>query len=220
MDTELTRQPVKEIKMYIPAFNNMTDKDEIISFIKRFSFGIIVTTDAAGIPVATHLPFLIEEKEDTLLLRSHFAKANLQWKTIRPQEQALIIFSEPHAYISPSNYEKELNVPTWNYIAVHLYGSGTLITDHEQVTELLNHTIELYEPAQKTKHDALPEEFKTKMMNGIVAFQIVITDIQAKKKLSQNKTETEQKNIIQTLSGSADPTAQLIAAYMQQELED
>ncbi|ANH83669.1 transcriptional regulator [Niabella ginsenosidivorans] len=206
--------------MYIPAFNKMTDKEEILSFIKRFSFGMVVTMNAAGRPAATHLPFLAEEKDNGLTLLSHFAKANPQWKTIGQNENILVIFSEPHAYISPSNYEKELNVPTWNYIAVHLYGRGELITGQQQVTDLLNQTIETYEPAQKAKHAALPENFKTKMMNGIVAFKVDVTDIQAKKKLSQNKTRKEQEQIIHTLAGSRNTMEQLVAAYMQQELKD
>ncbi|AHF15383.1 FMN-binding negative transcriptional regulator [Niabella soli] len=204
--------------MYIPAFNKMTDPDAIISFIKRFSFGTIITTEATGRPVATHLPFLIEKTATGLFLLSHFAKANPQWQQIAANKNILVIFSEPHAYISPTHYEQALSVPTWNYITVHLYGQGEVITDPQQVTELLDRTVENYEPAYKPTHDALPKDFIQKMSKGIVAFKIQVTDIQAKEKLSQNKTKREQEKIIRTLSASPLTTEQDIAKYMRERL--
>src|SRR6185503_6830 len=99
--------------------NSFTDRQEIISFMQRYSFAAIVTTiDEA--PYATHLPFLVKEENNKVILQAHFAKANPQWKEITAKT-SLVIFTEPHAYISPSNYETEKVVPTWNYIAVHAY---------------------------------------------------------------------------------------------------
>src|SRR5690606_3894178 len=114
----------------------------------------------------------------------------------------LIIFSEPHAYISPKNYDKELNVPTWNYISVHAYGQGKIINEFERVYQILESTIENYEIEYKQQWNKLPHDFKTKMISGIVAFEINVTETQAKEKLSQNKTENERKNIINSLSSS------------------
>lgn len=205
--------------MYIPSINLMSDNNEILSFIKRFSFGTIITTCEDGRPMATHLPFLVEENNGGLILLSHFAKANPQWQQIAGNNNILVIFQEPHAYISPSNYEKDLNVPTWNYIAIHMYGEGSLITDEAAVEQLLNLTIETYEPAQLPKHNALPEDYKQKLSKGIVAFAIKVTAVDAKKKLSQNKTQTEQANIIDTLKKSTLTTDQQIAEYMQQNLQ-
>jgi transcriptional regulator len=103
--------------MYIPSFNTFTDKQEVIAFMQRYSFATIITI-ANDIPVATHLPFLVKEVGDKLILRSHFAKANPQANQVF-DKTSLVVFTEPHAYISPSNYETEKVVPTWNYIAVH-----------------------------------------------------------------------------------------------------
>ncbi|SDC36231.1 FMN-binding negative transcriptional regulator [Niabella drilacis] len=205
--------------MYIPANNRMTDPDEILSFIERFSFGTLISTAAGGVPVATHLPFLVKCEAGQLVLTSHFAKANPQWQQIENNGKILVIFQEPHAYISPFHYEKELNVPTWNYIAVHVYGTGSLITEQNAVYEVLDQTVARYEQAYKTRYDQLPQDFKFKMSQGIVAFRIYGTDIQAKKKLSQNKTKNEQEQIIQSLSASKDTTEQLVAAYMQRNLD-
>ncbi|MBO9594408.1 MAG: FMN-binding negative transcriptional regulator [Niabella sp.] len=201
--------------MYIPSINRMTSNSDIRSFIERFSFGTIITTAADGLPVATHLPFLVEQEEDALVLISHFAKANPQWKQIENNDQVLVLFHEPHAYISPFHYEKEQNVPTWNYISVHVYGKGSLITEQDAVFQILDQTVAHYEAAYKTRYDQLPQDFKFKMSQGIVAFKIRATDIQAKQKLSQNKTTAEQEKIIHTLAQSEDSNERYIAAYMQ-----
>ena len=129
--------------MYIPKSNLFPNREEAIAFMKQFSFATIVTS-INNLPIATHLPFLVEEHEDKILLKSHFAKANEQWKAIG-ESTILVIFTEQHAYISPSNYEKEQNVPTWNYISVHAYGMGKLITEHQAVMGLLENSIDNYE---------------------------------------------------------------------------
>ena len=125
-----------------------------------------------------------------------------------------MIFTEPHAYISPINYEKEQNVPTWNYLSVHAYGKATLIEDKTQVAQVLEKMIGFYEVAYRKQWDNLPAGYKIKMMNGITAFEIVVTDLQAKKKLSQNRKELERENIIASLSKSTDQNELEIATYM------
>jgi transcriptional regulator len=126
----------------------------------------------------------------------------------------LVIFTEPHAYISPSHYETEIVVPTWNYIAIHAYGVATLLESVEQKAELLKHTIEAFEPGYYQQWQKLPDDYKSRMMNGIVAFEIEVTDLQAKKKLSQNRTKTERENIINSLGQSVDSNIRDIADYM------
>lgn len=199
--------------MYIPKINLMTDKNEIVAFMKQFSFATVITSKD-NFPIATHLPFIVTTKGDDIILTSHFAKANEHWKDIE-NNKVLIIFSEPHAYISTTNYDKELNVPTWNYISVHAYGQGHLVKDLMKTYEVLEATIDNYESAYRKQWDDFPEDYKRNMSKGIVAFEIVITDLQAKKKLSQNRSETEKEKIIDTLSKSNDTNEQLIAEYMQ-----
>lgn len=198
--------------MYIPKVNLTTNQTEIVTFMKQFSFATIITAKDS-FPIATHLPFLVTTKDDNIILSSHFAKANEHWQDIE-NKNVLVIFSEPHAYISTKNYDKELNVPTWNYISIHAYGQGKLITETEKTFEILEKTIDNYETSYRKQWDNFPEDYKLKMSKGIVAFEILITDLQAKKKLSQNRTETEQRKIIDTLSKSADTNELLIAKYM------
>jgi len=201
--------------MYIPKINLATDKDEIVAFMKRFSFATIVTAKD-NIPIATHLPFLVSSKYDNIVLTSHFAKANEQWKDIE-NNNVLVIFSEPHAYISPKHYDKVLNVPTWNYISIHAYGQGKLITDTESVFKVLENTIDNYEPSYRQQWEHFPTDFKLKMSNGIVAFNVIVKNLEAKKKLSQNRSEIEKQKIIDTLSKSNDTNEQLIAEYMKKD---
>jgi len=114
--------------MYLPHHFTQTDTATLVAFMRQYAFATIVS-EVDGKPCASHLPFVVEWKEDgTIQLLAHFAKANPQWQTLEGQT-ALVIFNEPHAYISPSLYDKELSVPTWNYIAVHAYGHDTLITE-------------------------------------------------------------------------------------------
>jgi len=201
--------------MYIPKLNLITDRDEIVAFMKQFSFATIITAKD-NLPTASHLPFLVTIKDDRVVLTSHFAKANEHWMDIE-HNKVLVIFTEPHAYISTKNYDKELNVPTWNYISVHAYGQGKLITETDKIFEVLEATIDNYETSYKQQWDSFPEEYKLKMSKGIVAFEVVITDLQAKKKLSQNRTDTEKHKIMETLSKSNDTNEQLIAAFMRKD---
>lgn len=204
--------------MYIPNINRATDKAEILAFMQRYSFATIITSKG-NYPTATHLPFVVSIKDDQVILTSHFAKANEQWQDIEGNP-VLVIFSEPHAYISPQHYEKELNVPTWNYISVHAYGQAQLLTEPEQAFAVLEKTIDTYESAYRQQWEQLPDEFKQKMVKGVVAFEIKVQDLQAKKKLSQNRSGTEQRRIVDSLSKSADTNEQVIGEYMKRNLPE
>jgi transcriptional regulator len=129
-----------------------------------------------------------------------------------------VIFNEPHAYISPKHYDTLVSVPTWNYISVHAYGQGKLITDTEETFAILEKTIMAYEEEYKKQWDNLPIDYKLKLQKGIVGFEIEVNDLQAKKKLSQNKTQAEQQRIIKDLSNSENDHERQIADYMKANL--
>lgn len=201
--------------MYTPKNFLIQDQNEILSFMKQFSFATVITSND-GVPLATHLPIVVLEGEE-VVLSGHFAKANPQWKNIE-DKKVLVIFSEPHAYISPKSYDKVESVPTWNYISVHAYGDCKLIQEPDQAFAALEDMILTYEAEYKMQWDKLPEEYKKKMLNGIVPFEIKVTDLQASKKLSQNKTEMEQERIIANLSTSSNSNELKIAECMREEL--
>ncbi len=205
--------------MYIPKHFHIDDRQEAIDFIKRFSFGTLVTVDN-GLPVATHIPFTLRVEDDRLILTSHIAMANPPGKTLL-NGKPLVIFTEPHAYISPSHYEKELSVPTWNYIAVHAYGNMIPIEDEQGKLSMLEEMIRFYNDDKYLQQwQTMPMDFKLKMIKGIIGFNIVVDDLQAKQKLSQNRSSQEQQNIINDFSKSADSNEQEIAAYMKKQQKD
>lgn len=197
--------------MYIPKHFANTNEAEIIAFMQQYSFGTMVTS-TNNLPLATHIPFIVEQREGEIYITSHFAKANPQAQEL--DNTALVIFTEPHAYVSPKHYEKEQSVPTWNYVAVHAYGNASIITDEPELLLMMEKLINQYDMAYLDQWNRLPAEYKTKMFNGIVAFEIKVTSLQAKNKLSQNRSETERANIIKALEKSADGNEVTIAELM------
>lgn len=201
--------------MHIPHLNKMTDRDKMISFMKAYPFATIVTVED-NVPTATHLPFVITESETGIILSAHFAKANSQWKHLNNKNKVLVIFAEPHAYISPRHYDSELNVPTWNYISVHTYGKAEIVSDERGGMDELEKMINRYEPEYLDQWKNLPAEMKLKLLKAVVPFRIAVEEVQAKEKLSQNKNENERQRIIDSLLKSEHSTERDIAGYMQQ----
>ncbi|MFC0320895.1 MULTISPECIES: FMN-binding negative transcriptional regulator [Olivibacter] len=203
--------------MYIPKNFVFKHQDDLLEFIKANSFGLIINGNEQMVPVATHLPFAIEHQNGQLILKSHFAKANTQWKSIE-EKSVLVVFSGPHAYISPKNYEKIESVPTWNYVAVHVYGTVSLIWEREEILRVLNATINFYDKDYNEQWKSLPKEYIDRMIKGIVAFKLEVSNIQGVKKLSQNKTRLEREKIINDLQSHSDLSDQQLAMYMRKEL--
>jgi len=198
--------------MYIPKINRLDDMEEIISFIDRFSFGILLSKVNDRL-IGTHIPIISNKNAKNLKLYAHIALANKQWKEIENQE-VLMIFTGPHAYISTNNYHAEETVPTWNYMAIHIYGKVSILDQKDEIEDVMNLTIMKYESHYLDRWKNLSEDFKTRMLKGIVAFRIDISDIEAKAKLSQNKSEQEKENIIGSLINSNLPSEKLMAEYM------
>ncbi len=194
----------------------MTDENEVFSFMQHYSFATIVTV-RNNLQTAAHLPFTIRKRKDAIVLTAHFAKANPQWQEVTCNK-VLVIFAEPHAYISPRHYEKDLTVPTWNYLAVHAYGQGKLLLKEEEALNALEEMIITFEADYLAQWNRLPNEFKLKMLNGIVVFEVEVSELQASKKLSQNKSETERQRISDALAASSTDAEKHIGMYMQQDL--
>ncbi len=201
--------------MYIPEFNRQEDRAVTLAFMRANPFAILVS-NADGIPFATHLPLLVDEAGDRLLVKGHMAKANAHWKFMKEGQESLVIFHGPHAYISPSLYEIRESVPTWNYAAVHVYGEPTLFSDEEGLKETLHRMIETFESSYMVQWSELSDEYRSRMMKHIVGFEIKAKRVEAKFKLSQNRTEGEQTRVIQSLSESKDSNISRTGELMQQ----
>ncbi len=191
--------------MYIPASFRVTDPQKLTAFIQRYSFATLVNCGDDG-PMATHLPMLHRPNDGphgTLI--SHLARANPQWKRFQTGQDTLAIFHGPHSYISPSWYEEQVSVPTWNYAAVHAYGDARIVDDHQRVIDLLNETVALYESRfDRPWPGQIPDEYRDKLIKSIVAFEIPICRIEGKYKLSQNRNDADRQGVFESLSQSAD----------------
>jgi len=179
------------------------DKERLLEFMRRFSFAVVVSV-SEGRPVATHLPLTVKVEGDLVLLRGHFAKANPQWRDIEGSE-VLAVFNGPHAYVSPRHYDAFESVPTWNYLAVHAYGEARVSRDPAANEVLLYELIGANEPGYRDRWEQLPERYREGMLRGIVGFELRVTRLEGKAKLSQNKTEEERRRIAEALASSEDP---------------
>ena len=201
--------------MYIPKPFQITNHHESIAFMQRYSFATLINT-VDGLPVATHLPFMVKPENEQLILSSHLAVANPQSQHLL-NNTSLVIFTEPHAYVAPKLYEKTLNVPTWNYIAVHAYGKASIVTDEAAQLKSLEQMIASYDVDYVKQWETLPMDYKFKMAKGIVVFDILVADLQGKKKLSQNRSTADFKSVTNALTHSTDLNEQAIGNYMNME---
>lgn len=201
--------------MYSPANFKIEDRGELLAFMRQHSFATIVTHDGT-VPHATHMPVLVREAEGahgTLL--THMARANPQWRHFENGQEVLVMFTGPHAYISPAWYATEPAVPTWNHTAVHVYGRPRIVDDPARFTAMLHELIEFYEsPRANRWPGVLPDEFRDRLMAGIVGIEIEITRIEGKFKLSQNRNDADRAGVIAALSASDDPTDRDVATLM------
>ncbi len=199
--------------MYIPKHFEQKDRKKLTEFMKEYNFATLVNS-AKKRYWATHIPFLVFEAGEDIILKAHMAKANPQWASFKSDEEVLIIFQEPHSYISPALYENKVSVPTWNYIAVHAYGVPKILPSEEDRIKLLEETFKVFEAKFKHQWDTLPADYKNELLDGIVAFEIKVTNLEGKFKLSQNRTEGDRERIIDKLSDKEDKVKTDIAKYM------
>jgi len=197
--------------MFVPKYAQNNDLTEVKAFIKQNSFGILVSHSVDKM-VATHIP--LEFSFDESKLVGHISRANPQWKKFHDDSEVLAIFSGPHAYISSSWYDHE-NVPTWNYIAAHVYGRIKII-EGEELYQALKHLVDKYEAssAHPVSVETMSQDYVHKSMRGLVGFEITITSIEASYKLSQNRDQKNHTQIINELEKRPDPGSTQVAAEM------
>jgi transcriptional regulator len=205
--------------MYSPAYNQLEDRAELIQFMRANSF-VVLVTGTGGTLHGSHLPAMVDERDETIVLDMHMARANPQWKEFFEDEEVLVVFPGPHAYVSPRWYEEKERVPTWNYAAVHAYGFPRVINDQRLKLQSQRRLIAALDPQWLPRFDALRREYVDKMLDGIVNFEIAVTRIDTRWKLSQNRSRREQELIASQLERSADSSARALAALTRRHLVD
>lgn len=199
--------------MYIPDIYKNENRSEILRFIEENSFAILVNQSNNKIN-ATHIPLFIEESnENQLILSGHISKLNPQSENFQENGNVLAIFSGAHSYISSSWYDYE-EVPTWNYMAVHVEGKIEILNEEQKLLHLENLVNKYERNSEKPISTKSLSKETMSQANGILAFNIIVTNIDAVKKLSQNKSENNKKSIISHLEKSDDEGARIIAKEM------
>ncbi|EMR06201.1 Protease synthase and sporulation protein PAI 2 [Bhargavaea cecembensis DSE10] len=202
--------------MYIPPKFKITDDEINRGIINRHSFATLFSQHH-GLPFATHLPLMLSE--DHLSLYGHFARQNPQFEDIAGQN-VLAVFHGPHCYISPSWYETNQAVPTWNYVTVHVFGEVELIGNGSELAKHLNDIVLKYEaPDSPYRLDQADSNFIDGMTRGVQGFRIKISKIEGKAKLSQNQPLQRQKRVIEQLEKSPNSDERQIASFMKSNLE-
>ncbi len=204
--------------MYIPASFQQTDRETLFDFIRKNSFGLLVSM-ADGEPFASHIPFLLDPSAGPHgALVGHLALANPQWRQAEGQN-VLAVFSGPHAYVSPTWYEARDVVPTWNYLAVHVYGKLHIVQDEAALAKILKDFVAYYEASlpQPWTFEA-GTDYSRKMMKAVAGFRIEISRIEGKWKLNQNRPQEQREKVVKMLQTFGDENSMGIAAMMAKEL--
>ncbi len=204
--------------MYSPPYNRLEDRAELLEFLRANSFALLVTGTGGSLH-ASHLPATLEEHDGRIRIDMHMARNNPQWKEFFDDE-VLVVFSGPHAYVSPRWYEEQERVPTWNYAAVHANGVPRLIEDHEKKRLSQRRLIAALDPQWLPKFDALRPAYVEQMLQGIVNFEIPVARLETRWKLSQNRTRREQELIAAQLDKSPDSVERALAALTRRHFTD
>jgi transcriptional regulator len=201
--------------MFIPKMFKVEDAADILAFIQKNGFATLISVNADGLPIATHIPIAVEMLADeTPVLRGHVARANPQAQLFGDGQTALAIFTGAHTYISSSWYEQE-NVSTWNYSAVHVYGQIRVLTVDELRSDVEKLTAKYEKGVEKPfLVPQMSPEMVNAQLKGIVGFELTMTDVQAKAKLSQNRKDADYQRIIQKLEQTDDAQAHQVATEM------
>jgi len=202
--------------VYLPPHFTETDEKVLLAHIERHDFGLLITS--GGELIASQVPFLVERRGGTLYLLGHLARPNPQCADLSAGGDALVVFAGPHAYISPSWYGAQPAVPTWNYASVHAYGAARAINDKDWLAELLRRLSERHEAREAApwRMQDQPAAFLSGMLNGIVGFEIAVSRLEGKFKLSQNRPAADRPRIVAALEARDDAESQGVAQLMRE----
>lgn len=204
--------------MYNLPYYKEKDAAVVIDFIRQNPFGILMGVDAEQRPVATQVPFLFEEREGVLYLRGHMMKGNDHHKAFLENSNALVLFTGPHCYVSASWYSSPQQASTWNYMTVHAKGEFRFLDDSE-LPGLLNELTAFYEKEDSAaSYQHIPQDYISRMVKAISAFEIKVTSMDHVFKLSQGRDKESFDNIVSKLS-AGDANEKAIAAEMEKRKE-
>lgn len=198
--------------MYLPAQFKSEDRAHAAALMRAHPLATLISNDDDGFPFITHLPLHLREEGDGFVLLGHVARGNPHWRYLQARPRVVASFLGPHAYMSPKVYPDLARVPTWSYLAVRCTAQATLVEEPAAKDALLKQLIGDHEPAYAAQWRGLGEEFAHKMLAGIVAFELRVTDWQCKLKLNQHRPEAHAAMKAAYAAGTENERA--LAAWM------
>jgi len=206
--------------VYIPSTFAESDPATLANFIEQHSFALLIS-DTGAEPFASHLPLLLDRAAGPHgTLFGHMARANPYWQHAEGR-RVLAVFSGPHAYVSPTWYEAEGTVPTWNYVAVHAYGTFRRVDDESEALQILASTVNQYESSMPTPWPFDPDaEVSRRLLQAIVPFRIELDRLEGKWKLNQNHPRERRAKVIRALEARGDENAVGVAAMIKEQLRE
>ena len=203
--------------MYMPKDFAVADRQRQMDFIRNTGWGYLAGV-IDGAPFVTHLPFLVEGVEGEERLVAHMARANPHWRSFDEVKPQLVVFSGPHCYISPSWYEVEKAVPTWNYATAHVYGVPQVIDDLDDVYASQKALVDLHESRfeKPWQMEGVDADFIDGMLSAIVSFEIPIDRVECKFKMNQNRPIADRKQVVDALEQSGKSDDGAVASLMRE----
>ena len=200
--------------MYIPRLNRIENRETIRKFVSDVGFAALVTPGDSGLKV-THLPLLYVDSPGEGVVSGHMAKANDHWKSFDGETESIVIYQGPNAYVSPEWYESKPAVPTWNYGVVHMRGAVTAIHDADWLMAHVDELVDFHEAGiGDGSKEASYEEIRNKLLGGIIGFEMTVETVEAKFKVSQNRSEEDRRRVAEKLGSSGDGWSVAVADLM------
>lgn len=199
--------------IYVPGDFAETDRQTLLQLIRENSFATLISSGSND-PIIAHVPVLLDDGGNSL--QCHVARANPLWRDFSKDRELLVIVHGPHHYISPAWYATEQpSVPTWNYATVHVHGIAEIVEDRGRIESMLQRLVAEHESSRDAPWSMdLPADYLRNMVDGIVAFEVRITRMEGKFKLSQNRPPADRDNVIAALLDKGDDNAASLAALM------
>lgn len=199
--------------LYNPAHFASDDRTAAAALMRAHPLATLVSVHD-GQPQVTHAPLLLDEASQPWRLLGHVARANAHWQTWGDDTTLLAIFHGPGAYVSPALYDTPKAVPTWNFAVVHVHGRVTPLHDSDAKEDVLKRLIDAHDLPYHAQWNALDLTYREGMKKGIVAFELAVERIDAKFKISQNRTPAERERVRQAMVAAGAPAREL-ADWMQ-----
>lgn len=201
--------------MYNFSYFKEKDRQTLLAFLEDYPFAFLTGSDAAGNPIATQIPMLIEERDGELYLQGHIMRNTDHHKAFKDNPKALLVFTGPSAYVSASWYSNPQMGSTYNYMSLHISGQLQFMSDDALVQFMKKLTLKFEKgnTQSPTIYDNLQDGYVSKMMPAIVGFEIKVAQIENVFKLSQNRDEASYLNIIAQLE-ALDGSSALVASEM------